>query len=844
LQEIRPPENIKNTYENLEGRKIDVFTQKGGQGLYTPDGSFGPLERVILYANVTYNGAPRPGVIVGFQVKSPSTLYDFAESNITREDGICCIDFVVPWPNGDWSEVVGTWTAIASVNIQGVVVKDSVDFFVEYPVRVMSSEVGTRFDGKWFERTAVYQLDCMEVATSLRSLTPESINVVVCLSVFDGANKNFFSLKQSLTLYGNTTELLSTNFGMIPLSAAGGNGRVRINVFNKDPAQGGSLLCPEYSFNFELRSRFWWDYDWNYRRRVEIAENSGCVWTNCSVEVVFEHGGNVQADGSDIRVVDKTIVIPSSVMECNSTHARVMFETSLVARELKTVYIYYGNMNVSSLSIKNIGATTSGSPTALVVSDKIVAGYEFSSIQEAIYHSNEEDTIFVKSGMYIENVIVDKSVSIVGEKAETTIIDGGSEWSVLEIVHDNATVMSLTIENSGGFPYCGILLNHVKNCNITGNIIINNGYGVKLQSASDNVLRNNVMINNTYNFGVFGVDLLDFMNDVHVSNTINGKPIHYWVSKHDASIPLDAAYVALVNCTNITVNNLNLIENGQGLLLAFTTNSTIVNNNIARNENGLWLLQSTGNSIFHNNFIENLHHTNIYKSEDNLWDDGYPSGGNYWNAHTISDFYRGVYQNETGSDGINDTSYFIFSADEDKYPLTKPYSGSVDIGLISIGESKTVVCQGGGVFFAVKIVNYGVNAETFNLTLYANSSLIQSFDNIRLTSRNSTTITFKWNGIGFDLGNYVISASITQLVGEVDLTDNTRVGEPIILTLMGDVNGDFKVDGKDIGLIAKAFDTRPDMPRWNPNADVNSDFKIDGKDIGWTAKNLGKQFLT
>ena len=61
------------------------------------------------------------------------------------------------------------------------------------------------------------------------------------------------------------------------------------------------------------------------------------------------------------------------------------------------------------------------------------------------------------------------------------------------------------------------------------------------------------------------------------------------------------------------------------------------------------------------------------RSFDNVWDDGYPSGGNYWTDHNPPDIYSGPYQNETGSDKIGDISYFIDGNNTDRYPLIYPY---------------------------------------------------------------------------------------------------------------------------------------------------------------------------
>lgn len=61
------------------------------------------------------------------------------------------------------------------------------------------------------------------------------------------------------------------------------------------------------------------------------------------------------------------------------------------------------------------------------------------------------------------------------------------------------------------------------------------------------------------------------------------------------------------------------------------------------------------------------------KKRENFWDNGYPTGGNYWSDYNGTDFYGGPHQNETGSDGIGDTPYCILLGNRtmnvDNYPL-------------------------------------------------------------------------------------------------------------------------------------------------------------------------------
>jgi hypothetical protein len=61
--------------------------------------------------------------------------------------------------------------------------------------------------------------------------------------------------------------------------------------------------------------------------------------------------------------------------------------------------------------------------------------------------------------------------------------------------------------------------------------------------------------------------------------------------------------------------------------------------------------------------------------------------------------------------------------------------------------------------------------------------------------------------------------------------------------LTGDINGDGKVDMKDIGYVARRFMCKLGDPLWDPTADVNGDGKIDMKDIGTVAIHFGEHLL-
>jgi parallel beta-helix repeat protein len=268
---------------------------------------------------------------------------------------------------------------------------------------------------------------------------------------------------------------------------------------------------------------------------------------------------------------------------------------------------------------------------------------------------------------------------------------------------DNNSISGNNLRNNGE----GIELWSSSSNSMVGNNITNMWDGITLTNSSNNKLRDNNMSDNQYNFGVYGLELSDLINDVDSSNTVDGKLVCYWVNRHDEVVPADAGYVAVVNSTDITVKNLDLKNNGQGILLAYSKNSTITGNNVTNNWVGLllaytnnskitnnsitnnWygillgyssgnsvsgnsvtankysgirLYESSGNNIYHNNFVDNSEQVDSDGST-NVWDDGYPSGGNYWSDYT------GVDANE---DAIGDTPYIIDANNTDRYPLIAP----------------------------------------------------------------------------------------------------------------------------------------------------------------------------
>jgi len=151
----------------------------------------------------------------------------------------------------------------------------------------------------------------------------------------------------------------------------------------------------------------------------------------------------------------------------------------------------------------------------------------------------------------------------------------------------------------------------------------------------------------------------------------------------------------------------------------------------------------------------------------------------------------------------------------------------------------TIIHGGQICYINVTVANPSYYTETFNTTAYWNSTAIQTIE-FTLPSGASNTTCFNWNTTGLtEYLNYTIWAYAHPVAGETNLGDNTFIYGDVLLVHTGDVNGDHKVNVKDIFAVAKAFGSEYPKPPYNPNLDINNDGKINVKDIFATAKNFG-----
>jgi len=242
----------------------------------------------------------------------------------------------------------------------------------------------------------------------------------------------------------------------------------------------------------------------------------------------------------------------------------------------------------------------------------------YTKIQYAIDNASNGDTVFVydDSSPYFENIIIDKSISLVGEDRNTTIIDGNFNGSVVFISCEGILISGFMIQNSNvnfGFAGIEISANYI---NIIGNRISSNSYGITSYSFDNNNIKSNIIYNN-----IFGID---FMYNSNFNNIINNT-----IHSNEYGIKIQDSNIQNSN-NNIISSNIIIFNNYKGIYLNDCYSISILNNKINNNSgNGinLWGCERTtisnniiyynkGNGIYIEGGILNIITDNIINSNN------------------------------------------------------------------------------------------------------------------------------------------------------------------------------------------------------------------------------------
>ncbi|HID44072.1 MAG TPA: hypothetical protein EYP30_09955 [Archaeoglobaceae archaeon] len=160
--------------------------------------------------------------------------------------------------------------------------------------------------------------------------------------------------------------------------------------------------------------------------------------------------------------------------------------------------------------------------TADVFAFTIYVPDNYEKIQWAIDNASEDDRVIVRSGIYQENIVIDKRITLKGWDTGKgkPVVDAGGNGSAIVILSDNVTLMGFIANNSGHLEDAGIKILSSNNL-IKDNIATENQYGILLNNSF-----NNTIIENTISYNVRGMAIKNSTgNRIYLNNFINNHNI-------------------------------------------------------------------------------------------------------------------------------------------------------------------------------------------------------------------------------------------------------------------------------------------------------------------------------
>lgn len=187
---------------------------------------------------------------------------------------------------------------------------------------------------------------------------------------------------------------------------------------------------------------------------------------------------------------------------------------------------------------------------------------DYLEIQDAIDNSSNDDIIFVKKGIYYENLTIRKSIILIGEEINSTIIKGPMK------------------------EYVDLIIITASNVKISGFSIIKGDRAIKIENSDNIEIYNNLIYNNYRSIGIYWSDNVIITNN-NISDN-KGYGIHLGYSNN-----------------NIISNNIIINNKYDGIAIGGGSHNLIKNNFIHNNEDGILISESSSNSIMNNNITQN-----------------------------------------------------------------------------------------------------------------------------------------------------------------------------------------------------------------------------------------------
>jgi len=298
----------------------------------------------------------------------------------------------------------------------------------------------------------------------------------------------------------------------------------------------------------------------------------------------------------------------------------------------------------------------------------------FSSIRYALYHAQQGATIYVWEGLYRENVVVNKTVNLIGNGSAATIINGSGTGDAVTITANNVNIKGFRLENSanGWFDELAGIKILSDNNFVFDNSMTYSSYGIRVYGADNNSIENNSCYNNSYGILIYESDnnhlesnncSYNYLIGIHIYRSHNNSvenSIYYRNPDRAITISYDSSNNTIKNTTctgsdigirlfknahdNYILNN--RIENGgTGISISYSKNNAIINNLCFNGKTGISLYDSSGNLIRNNTIDRHTYNGMRVNSHNNTITGNNIRNNSQSGIHFISSKYNVVTYN-------------------------------------------------------------------------------------------------------------------------------------------------------------------------------------------------------
>jgi len=233
---------------------VDAFSNKApfdGKGKNQLSDAFSPLETIIIYSLVTYNGEPVTAMLVAFQITGPLQELQQYRTAITNQSGVATIEFNIPWSENVETTSFGKWTVWASASVGGKYAFDTLTYEVGWLINTAIRTVKpVEYPEPRVETLNFVKGSEVGLEVTLENIAMNLKDILLTIVVYDALNRPMYDGVNRFQIPHG--ELPTYRTFLVPKWAATGIATICVAVYDNEPSLGGKPYRPENSVNFNI----------------------------------------------------------------------------------------------------------------------------------------------------------------------------------------------------------------------------------------------------------------------------------------------------------------------------------------------------------------------------------------------------------------------------------------------------------------------------------------------------------------------------------------------------------------------------------------------------------------